>query len=66
MKIALDNKFLEKAPGPDGMTISLYKKHWLLLGSDIYRVVLGILNDGESIADIDTFITLIPKNKIAS
>lgn len=47
------------------MSVSFYKKHWTIVGADICRVVLGVLNDGDDLSAInDIFIPLIPKKKI--
>ena len=51
-----------KTPGPDGMSAIFFQKYWDVVGNDIMRMVLNVLNSNMSIVDINrTNITLIPK-----
>lgn len=51
-----------KSPGPDGMTMEFYRHNWDIINKDLTKVVLGILNNGESVRHINkTDIVLIPK-----
>lgn len=53
VKAVFNVMFLEKAPGPDGMIVAFYKKHFSILGNDICQLVLNVLNDGGAIDDIN-------------
>ncbi|KAM1341765.1 hypothetical protein ACFX13_006265 [Malus domestica] len=51
-----------KAPGPDGMTLGFYQKHWPIVGHDIYEGVRSLLSSGSMMSKINfTHVTLIPK-----
>ncbi|XP_075498859.1 uncharacterized protein LOC142537187 [Primulina tabacum] len=53
-----------KAPGPDGFTALFYHKLWPIVGEDVTKEVLAILNDQAGMTDWnETLITLIPKIK---
>jgi hypothetical protein len=61
---ALDSIGDLKAPGPDGMPAIFYKKHWEVVGPQVIKEVLGVLNGGPIPAEWnDTWVTLIPKVK---
>ncbi|XP_042939342.1 uncharacterized protein LOC122274363 [Carya illinoinensis] len=52
------------APGPDGFSALFYQSHWEVIGEDITKAALEILNEGGEIAPINnTFIVLMPKIK---
>lgn len=38
VKIALIQMNRDKAPGPDGMTLAFFQKHWEIVGGDIIRL----------------------------
>lgn len=53
-----------KAPGPNGFTTLFFQDAWDIMGEEITRVVLGVLNGGDSLKDWNsTVVTLIPKTK---
>ena len=53
-----------KAPGPDGMCALFYQKMWSIVGEDVIKKVLDILNNGGDIGAINqTYLALIPKKK---
>ena len=53
-----------KAPGPDGMSAVFHKKYQHVVGEDITKAVLNILNGNDSMPEINhTYIVLIPKIK---
>ena len=54
----------DKASGADGMTVGFFKKYWPIRGYDAIKVILGFLNNGEQLKEINhTNIVLIPKIK---
>ena len=54
-----------KAPGPDGFHGLFYQKMWDIVGPDVTKTCLDILNYGGSIVDLNvTQIVLIPKVKM--
>ena len=64
VRSALDQMHLDKALGPNGMTVGYYKKYWDTVGPDVTRLVLGFLNRGECIQAINhTNLVLIQKIK---
>ena len=53
-----------KAPGPDDMCALFYQKSWSIVGEDVIKKVLDLLNDGGDISSVNhTYIALIPKKK---
>ncbi|KAM3255382.1 hypothetical protein ACQJBY_048596 [Aegilops geniculata] len=51
-----------KAPGPDGMPAIFFKRFWSIVGNEVTREVLRVLNGGEMPEDWNnTMIVLIPK-----
>ena len=51
-----------KASGPDGMSAIIYQKYWDIIGEDVIKTVLNILNFNALIAELNkTNIALIPK-----
>ena len=53
-----------KAPKLDGMPALFYQKYWSMLGQDVSRYCLNILNEGASLVNINkTHIILVPKTK---
>ncbi|KAK6120349.1 hypothetical protein DH2020_045906 [Rehmannia glutinosa] len=54
----------ERAPGPDGMPGLFFQKFWKIVGGDVSRAVLAVLNEGAPLEEWNrTMITLLPKNK---
>ena len=62
---ALKQMHPTKAPGPDGMCALFYQKFWSIVGHDVEKKLLDILNNGGDIESLNhTYIALIPKKKI--
>lgn len=61
---ALSDLNASKAPGPDGLTAHFFQNAWDTIGRQMSNVILGVLNNGESLKTWnDTIVTLIPKVK---
>ncbi|CAL1403319.1 unnamed protein product [Linum trigynum] len=53
-----------KASGSDGLTVLFYRWYWRIIGDDVVKAVLGMLETGEIPQGINhTLIALIPKTK---
>lgn len=64
VKAALDHIGDLKAPGPDGMPLIVFKRHWQFMGDHVVEEVLKVLNGGDIPAGWnDTCVVLIPKVK---
>ena len=51
-----------KSPGFDGLPVAFYKEYWDIVGEDVSKFCLGVLNDGKQIGEANhTLISLIPK-----
>ena len=51
-----------KAPGPDGLLVVFFQKHWNSVSEGVIATCLHILNDRGNIAPLNhTYIALIPK-----
>jgi hypothetical protein len=62
IKKALDDMGDLKAPGPDGMPCSIYKKFWGIMGDDVVREVKALLSGGIMPEGWnETVVVLIPK-----
>ncbi|KAL5539433.1 hypothetical protein UlMin_045908 [Ulmus minor] len=62
IKKALMDMNPTKAPGPDGLPAIFFQKFWDIIGEDITKAALHILNDGGDMGSWNaTLITLIPK-----
>ena len=59
---ALFQMYPNKAPRPHGMTTCFYQRYWELLGGDITKACLQVLNGNASLSSVNkTNIMLIPK-----
>ena len=51
-----------KSPGPDGMSPFFFQKYWNIVGSDVTKAILLVLNYGHMLRKMNyTHIVLIPK-----
>ena len=63
VKQALFQMHPSKAPGPDGMSPFFFQKFWHIVGQDVTKAVLSVLNSGHMLHKMNyTHIVLIPKN----
>lgn len=61
---ALKDMNPSKAPGPDGVHAMFFQSYWDIIGDDISKVCLDILNGEGEIGPLNnTWISLIPKTK---
>lgn len=64
VKEAIDQMHPLKAPGPNRLPALFYQKYWHIVGQDVCKMVLSILNDDRSPESINkTFVAPIPKCK---
>lgn len=64
VKVALDQMFPTKSPGPNGMLPIFYQKYWHIVGEEVTRAVLTVLKTITFPSSLNhTFIVLIPKKK---
>lgn len=62
IKMALVDMNPTKAPGPDGLPALFFQKFWDIVGEDITKAALHILNEGGDMGSWNsTLIILIPK-----
>lgn len=53
-----------KVAGPDGMSVIFYQKLWNIVGDDVLKSSLSILNNVGNISTINqTHVVLFPKKK---
>ena len=59
---ALKQIHLNKAPGPDGMSVVFFQKYWSIVGNNVTDMILNVLNHNLPIPELNkTNISLIPK-----
>lgn len=64
VKETLDQMHPLKSPGPYGLPTLFYKNYWNLIGSDVKKMVLKVMNNNYDPSEMNkTFTTLIPKFK---
>ena len=62
IKRALFQMHPSKSPGPDGMSPFFFQKYWHIVGNNVVRAVLSVLNSGHLLHKMNyTHIILIPK-----
>jgi hypothetical protein len=63
---ALSSLGSSKAPGPDGFTAIFYKTYWSHVSKDVLAYVNHFFQSSHMLKDLNhTFITLVPKKKLA-
>lgn len=64
ISIALKQMYLNKAPGPDGMSSIFFQKYWGIVGPTMSAALLQALNSSQLPKHLNhTHISLIPKKK---
>ena len=64
IKRALFQMHPSKSPGPDGMSPFFFQKYWHIVGNNVVRAVLSVLNFGHLLHKMNyTHVILIPKKK---
>lgn len=64
VRAALFQMHPSKAPGPDGMNANFFQKHWHIIGEDVSRYVIDVINRYGDMNELNaTHIVLIPKVK---
>lgn len=59
---ALNQMASLKAPGPDGLDACFFQQNWTLMGEEVCRCLIEILNSGVKPSSLNqTHIALIPK-----
>ena len=67
VRTALQQMHPTKAPNPDDMSAIFYQKYWNIIGLNVAKIVLNVLNSNASLAEINiTNIALVPKVKSPS
>ncbi|KAA3475146.1 reverse transcriptase [Gossypium australe] len=62
VRMALKGMGPTKAPGPDGFPAIFFQKYWHIVGKEVLRFCLGVLNEGKEAGSANmTNIVLIPK-----
>lgn len=65
VEMALKHMGAIKAPGSDGLPALFFQKYWNIIGQEISKLALNVLNNRRDPKDLNhTLITLIPKTKI--
>ena len=64
IKRALFQMHSSKSLGPDGMSPFFFQKYWHIVGNDVVRAILSVLNSSHLLHKMNyTHIILIPKKK---
>lgn len=63
VELAISSMPLDKAPGPDGFTVSFYKTHWETIKKDFIRMVRNFQRKNKLGSSVkSSFLALIPKD----